>query len=300
MIAYSWSTALLVWPLTWWLLASAQGLGVALLGGQWIGLSVPFGAAPWGLVNEPSISFAVSRGALFGYWLAPLLLAATLALIAPPLLPGGGAWFGELVVFHLAFSCAFLGLGWSPPLGLGDGTVAGLERFWEVEPLVTVGLALAVAVIAVQASAVRLVAPLWDAPGGPLRRRRVAAAFAHGAVPAGAWCGAAMAIGWRPPAATVATASVVVVALLGAAWLWVPRHPRLRRRQPVPGRVLATAVVGICLLLVALWFGAPRAGRAQAVLWAAEGTTSNVRSELARVRLRPDHRAQPESSGPRS
>jgi len=298
-VGLSWAVALAVWPLTWWVLSAAQGVGVILLGGQWIGLSAPLGAAPWALVNEPGIAFAVSRGALYGYWLAPFLLAAVIALLVPVLLPGGSGWLGELFAFHLANACAVLGLGWSPALGSADGALAGLRRFWEIDPGLAATGAAAAGVVAVQAQAARLVAPLWDGPGGPLRRRRVGAALAHGLVPAVVWWGATVALGWSPPTGAVAGAAVVVAALIAAAWIWVPRHPRLRRPAPGPTRVLAASGLGVCVAAVALWFGAPRGGSAQAVLWAAEGTTSNVRADRVRVRLRPlpDPRERPGPSG---
>ncbi|OYV88174.1 MAG: hypothetical protein B7Z68_13555, partial [Acidobacteria bacterium 21-70-11] len=91
-VALSWGAALILWPLAWLLLAVAQGAGTAMAGGGWIGVAVPFGAHPWGIVNEPNVAFAGSRAALFLYWLAPPLLALAVAVVAPTLLPVPPGW----------------------------------------------------------------------------------------------------------------------------------------------------------------------------------------------------------------
>ena len=224
-VALSWAVALVVWPLVWWLLAAATGAGVSLFGGDWIGLAVPLGGQPWALVNEPGIAFAVSRAALLGYWLPSLALAAVLALALPSLAPGGKGWVGELVVLHAATACAVLGLAWAPPLGVHDGPAAGLNRFWHVPPGVTIAASLVVAVVAVQPVVIRLCAALWRAPGGPLRRRRLAAVALHLVLPALTWATMATIAGWFAPLAAYLTVFTVLAAAIVGAFSWLPKHP---------------------------------------------------------------------------
>ena len=183
--------AAVAWPLAWLLLAVAQGLGVLLAGGSFIGVSLPLGHHPWALVNQPSVAFASSRAALWGYWLAPALVALALAIALPLLAPTGRRWGGELLVNHLALAFAVLGLGWAPPLGLGDGPARGLERFFEIPPL---------AFLAGCALAGALSAPLVHPPpvGQPLARAREhhprPAARRGGGSCAGTRCGLARAL----------------------------------------------------------------------------------------------------------
>jgi hypothetical protein len=195
-VLLSWALAIVLWPVAWWGLTVAQGLGVVLAGGDWIGVAVPLGAQPWALVNQPGIAYASSRAALWGYWLAPLLAPAVLAGLLPWLAPAPSrGWAGELALFHVAFASAALGLAWAPPLGVADGPAAGLFRFWKIAPRHTLAVAALVAVVAVQGSVIRLAARWWAAPGGPLAAdaRRLAARRRGGGIPVGAGLAAAAA-----------------------------------------------------------------------------------------------------------
>jgi hypothetical protein len=285
-VVLSWVIAAFVWPCVWWLIAAAQGAAVALVGGEWIGVAAPLGAAPWGLVNEPGVGFASSPTALYAYWLAPLLLPAIVALLVPLFLPGGGRWSGELILFHVAFASAALGLGLAPSLGRVDGPIAGLERFWAVSPTVAVTLAALAAAILVQLPVLRLSGALWSAPGGPLRRRRGAVAVLHGGMPALAWVGLVAAAGWRLAPADVAPFLAVLAAALLGALAWVPRAPRWRPRQPGWVGIAVGAVLAAAIATLAAWAGAPRGRAAAAFLWGPETTTSNVRAAMERVELR--------------
>jgi hypothetical protein len=62
-VLLSWALAVVLWPVAWWGVAIAQGLGVLFAGGGWIGIAVPLGSQPWALVNEPDIAYASSRAA---------------------------------------------------------------------------------------------------------------------------------------------------------------------------------------------------------------------------------------------
>jgi len=164
-VVLSWLVALAVWPLTWIGLAAAQGVGALLAGGGWIGIAVPLGAHPLGLVNEPTVAFAGSRAALWLYWLAPALAALAVSAAAPPLAPAPPGWLGELTVFHAAASAAVLGLGWAPPLGAADGPAAGLLRFWGWQPGVLEAVAAGAGAVTIQLAVARLAGHLWSEPG---------------------------------------------------------------------------------------------------------------------------------------
>lgn len=280
----SWAAAGVAWPVAWVLLAVAQGIGVLLLGGGWIGVAVPLGQHPWGLVNEPTVAFAASRGALVGYWLAPMLLALAVA-VALPLAMSVRGWWGELLVFHVALASAVLGLGWAPPLGIGDGPAAGLARFWMLKPSLVVSVAVLLGVVAAQPAVIRLGGHLWSLQGGPQRLRRIAAVLAHTVPPALAWLACTALLGW-PLATTacLALAAVLVGSWLGA-WLWLPRAP-LRTAPEVGWRRLTVAVLaGLVVTVALLWAGSPANGGARALLWGTKGMTNNVRTNMTAVPL---------------
>jgi hypothetical protein len=283
-LVLSWAAAALAWPLAWTLLAVAQGIGVILLGGGWIGVAVPLGQHPWGLVNEPTVAFAASRGALVGYWLAPMLLAIILA-IALPLAMSVRGWWGELLVFHTALGSAILGLGWAPALGVGDGPAAGLARFWLVEPSLVVVVAAIVGIAVVQLTMVRLGGHLWPLQGGPRRLRRMLAALAHTVPPALAWLALTTLLGWPlVSTACLGMLAVVVGSWLGA-WLWLPRAP-LRTPPEVGWRGMTFALLaGLLVAVLAVWAGSPANGGARALLWGTKGMTNNVRSNMTVVPL---------------
>jgi hypothetical protein len=283
----SWAVALVAWPLAWLLLAVAQGIGTVIAGGGWIGVAVPIGLHPWGLVNEPSIAFADTRMALFFYWLAPSLTALMVAMVLPTVLPVPRSWSAEVGVFQLAAACAVLGLGWAPPLGVGDGPAAGLATFWGVSPTVFVAIAAFVGAAVVQLAIARLCGHLWMEPGGPRRSRRLAVACAHALPPAALWGVAVVAQGWAIRLLDIVSAGVVLAGILMGAWLWMPAsplHPRpeLRRRSVAMG-----GVVGVVVFALALWAGAPAYGHGKALVWGFPGRTNNVRPGLAVVRLTP-------------
>ena len=284
-ILLSWAVALAAWPVAWLLVAVAQGVGVLAAGGGWIGVAVPWGAQPWGLVNEPDIAFAARGAALWSYWLPPLVLPLLLALGLPLLVSTPGSWLGEVAVAQLSLASAVLGLGWAPPLGVDDGPIAGLARFWKAEPGTVLAAAAVAAAVAVQPALLRLVGHLWAAPGGPKRVRRILAALAHGAVPAIGWVAGVLLLGWGLPLRSTATVAVAVIAGAVGAALWVPHAPLRPGRELSWRRLVTTCLSGVVVALAAAWAGAPADGRAKALLWGTERTTSNVRPAMFRVRL---------------
>ena len=302
-VLMSWALAVVLWPVAWWGLAIAQGLGVVLAGGGWIGIAAPLGAQPWGLVNQPSIAYASSRAALWGYWLAPLLAPALLAVALPWLAPAPTrGWGGELALFHLAFASAALGLVWAPPLGVADGPAAGLLRFWKIAPTHILAAATLIAAVAVQGAVIRLAARWWAAPGGPRRWRRVTTVLAHGVVPALGWAVTAALTGWPLSWRSLLLLAAAIVAALAAALLWVPGSPLRRLERPERRSVLLATGAAVVIGALALWVGAPAGGQVRALLWGEPAVTNNVRTEMVRIRITAprDRAAPPAPSAPGS
>jgi hypothetical protein len=290
-LVLSWAVALVAWPAAWALLAVAQGVGVLLVGGGWIGLALPLGLHPWGIVNEPTVAFAGSTGALYLYWLAPSLLALLVAATLPTLAPVPGGWLAELAVFQLSLAAAALGLGWAPPLGVADGPAAALARFWRVQPGLFVALAAGAGVLTIQFSVVRLAGHLWSRPGGPTRSRRLLVVLAHGFAPAVAWAAAVSLSGFAvAPRALLTMGAVLTGALLGA-WLWVSRSPLRHPHEPRLWVMIGVALVGVAAVVALLSVGSSGRGKGKAMLWGREGMTSNVRVGMDVVQLMP-HRAR--------
>lgn len=284
-ILLSWAAALVAWPFAWLLVAVAQGIGVLAAGGGWIGVALPLGAQPWGLVNEPDVAFAARTAALWAYWLPPLVVPLLVAVGLPLLVSTSGSWLGEVAIVQLSLASAVLGLGWAPPLGVDDGPIAGLARFWKAEPHVVLVAAAVAAALAIQPALLRLSGHLWAAPGGPKRVRRILVALVHAALPAVGWAAAVLLVGWALPLRSWAiTAAAVLAGAVGAA-LWVPHAPLRPGRDISFLRIAATAVAGLVVALAAAWAGAPVAGHPRALLWGTERTTSNVRPGMVRVPL---------------
>jgi len=282
----SWLLAVVLWPLVWLLLPLAQGVGVAAVGGEWIGLSAPWGAQPWALVNQPGVGFSATREALLGYWLPPLLLPLLLALLPPPFMPSGQGWVSELGVYHLATAAAVLGLGWAPSLGVSDGPAAGLEVFWRLPSLAVVLLAAGAGVVGATMASLRLASPLWLAPGGPTRRRRVLVPLLHGGVPLALWCAAVCLGGWHPrTAAALVAGAVAGLTAVASAW-FVTHAPLVRRRAPGWGAILLVALLAVAGGGALAWAGAPQGRAPKGYLWGQERMTSNVRSGTVRIELR--------------
>lgn len=281
------AVALLAWPLVWGLLAAAQGVGVLLAGGGWIGVALPLGLHPLGVVNEPTVAFAGSRAALYLYWLAPPLVALVLALGLPPLAAVPPGWLGELAVFQLSLAASVLGLGWAPSLGMVGGPAAGLARFWHVPTGWSLAIANGAGMLAAQLAVVRLAAYLWSRPGGPTRSRRLLVVLAHGLAPSVAWAVAVIASGYvAAPQALLGVGVVLAGAMLGG-WLWVPRSPL--RHPPAPSLRLCVgvALLGAAVSAAMLWAGGPGHGYGKALLWGREGMTSNLRVGMDVVQIMP-------------
>jgi hypothetical protein len=139
----------------------------------------------------------------------------------------------------------------------------------------------------VQFAVARLAAHLWMDPGGPMRRRRLAVAFAHAFPPAALWGATVLVQGWAiRPLAVVTTLGVLAGTLLGA-WAWTPASPLHPRPEVRWGTVLASAVFGVAVFALAAWAGAPARGHGTALVWGFPGRTNNVRPGMAVVRVMP-------------
>lgn len=269
--------ALVAWPLAWLLLAVAQGVGVVACGGGFIGVSLPLGQHPWALVNQPEVNFASTRAGLWGYWLPPALLAALLAVGLPVLGLAPRRWGGELLVLHLAFAAAVLGLGWAPALGVQDGPARGLERFFHVPWPWFVGMCALAGALLSPLAMIRLAGSLWHHSSELTRRRRLAVVAVHGAIPAAAWIGLSFLVGWRTGPAPLLGAGVV---LLGAVLtlLWrVPRASLHRREAPSAARTALVWPLAVAILAGAVLVGAPREGAPRGYVWGKPLTTNNIR-----------------------
>jgi hypothetical protein len=284
-VALSWLSTLVAWPLVWAAMTASQGLGVVLQGGEWIGVSLAWGQHPWALVNQPHVGFAATRGALGGYWLAPMIAGLLLAILPALLLSSGRGWTWELLLLQISMAGALLVLGWAPGLGMVDGPAAGLARFWRLpwwsQPLVCALLG----GVAIHLPTMRLCGFLWHAPAGPTRRRRMLSVLLHGMLPALLWVVAVAAAGWPLPGHAVAGLAVVALGSLLAAWVWLPRAPLRPRALPGWPGWLALAAVSLALAGVSAWAGSASRGQPRALVWGHPGITNNVRPAMVVTRL---------------
>ncbi|HPC84664.1 MAG TPA: hypothetical protein P5234_15295 [Thermoanaerobaculaceae bacterium] len=276
-VTLSLAVALVVWPLVWLLLAAAQGVGVLLAGGGFIGVSLPLGQYPWALVNQPGINFASTPAGLWGYWLPSALLAAVLAVCLPVLAPSPRRWGGELFVHHLAFGSAVLGLGWAPALGCPDGPARGLERFFHVPSLAFVGGCALVGAVASSLAMIRLGGTLWHHPAPLSRLRRVGVVLLHGVLPASVWLGLATVLGWRPGWLPFAGVAAVVLGPVLTLLQRTPRASLQRHENPSRLRVALAWPWACAALVLAAWAGSPEGRAPRGYLWGAPLATNNIR-----------------------
>ena len=268
---------MLAWPLVWTMLAVAQGVGAQLAGGSFIGISVPLGAHPWGIVNQPSVAFAATRAALWGYWLAGTLVAVAVALLLPTVVPVPDTWCWELFVFHLATASSVLGVGWASGCGVGDGPIAGLRTFWDVPTLTSLGVAAGVALATSIPAVNRLGGHLWTVPGGATRGRRVLVALLHGWVPWLLWIVVTLALGWPLSEwSIIGSAAAAVGCLIGALGL-TPRAATHPRTEIGTGILAVTLFLGVSVSAALVWAGTPRLGEPLVILWGTRTMTNNIR-----------------------
>jgi hypothetical protein len=230
-------------------------------------------------VNQPEVSYSSTMAGLWGYWLAPVLVALLLAAGLPLLGPVSRRWGGELFLLHLAFASAVLGLGWAPHLGLGDGPARGLDRFFGVSPLLYVGVCALVGALTAPLSMLRLAGNLWHVPYSLTRPRRLLLVTVHGVVPAAFWIAMARLLGWRVAREGVLTAGLVLAGALLAVWIWLPGAAIVRRDRPGVASLVVAGMLGLAVSSFSLWMGAPNGGSPRGVLWAKPSETNNIRVE---------------------
>lgn len=281
------AVALVVWPLVWLLLAVAQGVGVMLGGGEFIGISMPWGQYPWALVNQPSVAYSSSRAALWGYWLPSTLVAGALAGLVAILAPSSRRWGGELAVHHVACAAAALGLGWAPALGMTDGPARGLERFWDVPDLGFVGACALVGVALSWLPVTRLAGGLWHQSAQLTLTRRVAVAALHGVLPASIWVALVHLQGWRPGLLPVLGIALVAFGPVAVLVLRIPRASMHRRELPSAIWLGSLWLISVAVLGVALAAGAPSGRSARGFVWAKPSATNNIRVDWHITPLRP-------------
>lgn len=292
----SWLWAATAWVLVWWALPLAQGVATAAAGGQFIGVSLPTWTQPWALVNEPSVGFAATSNALWAYWLPPFVLACVLALVLPQL-PSGASLSQHLFLSHVAFASACLGLGWLPSLGLEDGLLAGLSRFFKQDPQVwRWGMALLAGVL-VRPVVTGLTSSLWHLPGGPTFSRKLATWGLHLGMPAGLWLALVAVSAPAIPAASLPPFFAVL--LLSGLWAAAakPPHP-LRPRELYPASAWLALALTLLLVGPSLLVFSSAGLRPKGFLWGVERMTSNVRPETLRITLPLSPAARRAPSGP--
>ncbi|MGQ9751102.1 MAG: hypothetical protein ACUVRE_00390 [Thermoanaerobaculaceae bacterium] len=276
--------AVLAWVFLWWLLPIAQGLGTWGTGGSFIGLSVPTWTQPWALVNEPSVGFAATRTALWAYWLAPFLLAAFLVFCSLQL-PAGTSLLRHLFLVHLAWGASFLGLAWLAGLGLEDGLISGLARFFHLNPKAVLAGLQVLAGVGTRFPAVTLASYLWHLPQGPTPGRRLLLWLFHLLPVAVLWVCLAVLAAPRVPMISVALGAVTTLSAL--LWLVIakPPHPR-RQRELLRAAPLLTWGLVFLFATPSFFAFSHWKGRPLGFLWGKEGLTSNVRQQVLRVPLK--------------
>lgn len=275
-ILLGWLVAALAAPTTLLLAVLGQGVGAVLGGSSWIGISTPWTRPPWALVNQPTVDFAASSGAL-GYWFGSSALLLAVAALGVPLLPRPRTLAAELAVVQLSWSAAFVGGCWLPLLDPDDGHPA---RWLALHDLPTqlvwaVPGAAALAAVPVVVHLLQLVRGARHHAG---RGARLAAVTVHLVVPAATWIGLQrlLADGLRAaPAVAVALPAAVVV---GLAWARYPR-PHGGPLEPLSAgsflRLTAIFAAGAILVVAA---GRPLpGGTVSGLLWATPDPLNNVR-----------------------
>ncbi len=275
--------ALLAWTLVWWALPLAQGIGTWLVGGQFIGLALPTWTQPWALVNEPNVGFAATRTALWSYWLSPFLVAVFLALGATQV-PVGPSLARQLFLVHLSAAAAHLGLAWLPGLGLEDGLVAGITRFfrWPAKPTLWGGALAAGALACLPLR--QLASYLFWQPQGPTPWRRFALWLAHSLLPAVAWTAAVGLTAPHLPRRSLTGLALAQLLVLMGLLTSRPGHP-LRHRELAPASPWLAWAAVLVFSLPSFYLFSPAQGKPKGFLWGNERVTSNVRREIHRLYL---------------
>lgn len=279
-IVVSWLAAAAAFPSTLVLAAAGQGLGAALGGCAWIGLSLPLERQVWALVNQPVLNFA-SLPRAFGYWWGSWLLPLVAAVVLMALRPRSRTWTVELMVLQAAWAAAVVAGAWLPLLDADDGHLVRWLALQRLPAAAVWAAPLAAAAVAL-APAVRLLELARRRTPNLGRLRRAALVAVHLVLPATTWAALATLLGGETRGRGLAAVAVPVAAVLVLAWFRYPA-PSVCRMQPPTLRGAAVLVVTIVLAVAALWVGGrPLAdGRAAGVLWGEPSDFNNIRSWIA-------------------
>ncbi|HSO24911.1 MAG TPA: hypothetical protein VLT81_18550 [Chondromyces sp.] len=280
LIVVSWLAAAAAFPSTLVLAAAGQGLGAALGGCAWIGLSLPLERQVWALVNQPVLNFA-SLPRAFGYWWGSWLLPLVAAVVLMALRPRSRTWTVELMVLQAAWAAAVVAGAWLPLLDADDGHLVRWLALQRLPAAAVWAAPLAAAAVAL-APAVRLLELARRRTPNLGRLRRAALVAVHLVLPATTWAALATLLGGETRGRGLAAVAVPVAAVLVLAWFRYPA-PSVCRMQPPTLRGAAVLVVTIVLAVAALWVGGrPLAdGRAAGVLWGEPSDFNNIRSWIA-------------------
>lgn len=279
-IATSWLAALAGVPAAAIIAAAGQGLGTVVVGGQWIGICLPWDRQVWALVNQPTMSFAASvaaTGYWLGHWLGPLAVATVVVVLSKRL----RSLSGHLVVLGLGWTALVLGAGW---LTLIDGPDGQLAR-WLVFRGLPVELrwtSIAVSIAAAIPIVLRLLAIDRVIRFHPARGRRIGIVVLHlWPVPVTTIILAIVVAGEAPVEACIGAAAPLLAALV-TAWFGFPPPPTHTIARVAPRTPILLAVGAVVLGGAAAAAGRPLAdGRHAAIQWWYDSPTNNIRSWMA-------------------
>lgn len=279
----SWLAAVIAVPLSLFVAATGQGVGVLLAGGGWIGLCVGWDRQAWALVNQPVLNFA-SLPSATGYWLGSLIAALLVAALTIPLSLRLRTLSTQFFCVQWAWTAVVIGLSWQPALDLDLCHLTRWLHFRGLPPelrWITVVLATAAAVPIV----LRLIAIARITRHHLSRTRRLALVVLHLLPAPLAWAAITSWIRGTIEAETWIVTAVPVLVILAVAWVGYPAaltHPV----TSVSGRALAQLGVILVLAWAAFWFaGRPLPeDRAAAIQWGYDQSTNNIRPWMEPLR----------------
>ena len=279
-IVLSWLAAAAAFPSTLVLAAAGQGLGAALGGCAWIGLSLPLDRQVWALVNQPVLNFA-SLPRAFGYWWGSWLLPLVAAVVLMALRPRSRTWTVELMVLQAAWAAAVVAGAWLPLLDADDGHLVRWLALQRLPAAAVWAAPLAAAAVAL-APAVRLLELARRRTPNLGRLRRAVLVAVHLVLPATTWAALATLLGGETRGRGLAALAVPVAAVLILAWFRYPA-PSVCRMQAPTLRGAVGLIATIVLASAALWGGGRELadGRAAGVLWGEPSEFNNIRSWIA-------------------
>lgn len=275
------------------LTCAGQGVGAAIGGCDWIGLSAPVDRQPWALANQPSIAFASQPISLL-YWLGGVFVCCVWVVLVIPVAPRPRKVIWELAAIQAAFTVAVVGLGWFPLVDLWDGHIARMLRLRQL-PTALVWVIPVIGSWCALVPTTRLLALFRRSDRHLSRTGRLWAVLVHLVIPASLWIAAASFIRVRQidhetPALTdltqimgspllpAAGSTMPLLAALLLAWFLFPR-PWVQKVTPsTPAAVVLICVASALLVLTQWYVGGPAPENTRrGVLWSAPDSRNNIR-----------------------